>query len=167
MRKRTIVVLMATVVTLVSFQSGRAKAQPAVAMKPVTLKGYVAKLTGEPHEQPDITVRVRSVKKNQEIAARTVDKDGYFEIPIDPNDLPPEDVRLSITAAGTAYIDGVLTPVRTDGTVYSLAGIVVAKTKPGEAVTEFIVLVVPKAEECVICGVASNCRRHLLFRSRR
>ena len=128
-------------------------AQASVASAvPVSITGYVADLTGVPHQRPDITIRIRSVASGREIAVGKANNDGFFSIQVDPARVPNADVRLSITADGTALINGVLTAVRTDGTVFSLAGEVDAAfrgriTTP--QVTQFIMLVVPKATTCV------------------
>src|SRR5882757_8551505 len=94
----------------------------------VTIKGFVADLTGTPHDdRPDITVRIRSLKSNNEIVTQKVRNDGSFSIEIPPDRIPPEDVTLSITADGTTFIKGVLTRVRTNGQLVGLAGLIDSK----------------------------------------
>ena len=136
---------------------------------PVTISGYVADLTGVPHDRPNITVRIRSVASGEEIASGRANAEGFFSIPIDPAAVPDEDVTLAITADGTAFIGGVETAVRTNGVLLGLAGEIDSQfaTRIPEStnrVNQFIVLAVPKVKPK--CVVYSKCRR-CFFRFRR
>ena len=142
---------------------------------PVTINGYVTDLTGIPHDRPNITIRVRSVGSGEEIATGTSNADGAFSISIDPAKVPDEDVTLAITADGTAFIGGVETAVRTNATLFGLAGEIDSKLATRipdstKRVSQFIMLVVPKAKpRCaghLKCRAYRKCRRRL-FRSRR
>lgn len=157
MTKRPLGIFLAVVTTLVFLQAS------AMAV-PVTVSGYVADLTGIPHERPDITVRVRSARSGREIASGKADANGFFSIPIDPARVPDEDVRLSLSADGTATIGGRVTAVRTNGTLFGLAGEIDSKFSTRipdstDRVTQFIVLIVPKAQvKCVSYSTSRRCR---------
>lgn len=148
-------------------------AGPAAAV-PVTIRGFVADLTGIPHDRPNITVEVRSVGSNQVIRSQPVNPEtGEFNIEIDPADVPDTDVRLTIRAFGTAFINGQEVAVATDANLFGLAGEIaagLASRMPDseQQVTQFIILVVPKAKPPAKC-CTSNCRSHrrLCCRARR
>ncbi len=144
----------------------------AYAQVPVTISGFVTDLTGIPHDRPNITIRVRSVRANREIASATSNANGFFSIAIDPKLVPVPDVTLSITADGTAFINGVQTRVRTAGTLFGLGGVIDSKfatriPNSTERVTQFIMLVVPKEDDCIVCTTQSCYCRHGCFRFRR
>lgn len=118
---------------------------------PVTIQGFVADLTGIPHDRPNIIISVRAVGSNQVIArVRANPESGAFTIPINPDAIPDADVRLSISASGTAFLNGQQAAVATNGNLFGLAGEIaagLAERIPGtqSGISQFIVLVVPKA----------------------
>ena len=133
----------------------------------VQINGYVATLTGNPHKQPDITIEVRAIQSNTVIASAKANLDGSFSISVDPNRVPANNTTLSITASGTALLNGERVAVSTNGSLFGLAGKTAAKLEPNSPddssqIKYFFVLVVPQsatpAMKCVPrCQPISRC----------
>ncbi len=144
--------------------------QAAVAA-PAVITGFVADLGGIPHESPDITIQVRTFPGGRLITSAKADKNsGYFQIPIDPEKVPDNNTRISVSAAGTAVLNGRRTSVRTDGSLNGLAGEIRSRFSDDIGVRElpvqqFIILIVPKAQEQQV-SVKCTCKRSFRIRHR-
>jgi hypothetical protein len=133
---------------------------------PVILKGFVADLGGVPHTAPEITVEVRTFPGGAFVTSKPVETiDGSFTIEIPADRIPNEDTRISVRASGFAVLNGRRTAVRTDSDLIGLSGEILAKFSNeiggGKVpITQFIILVVPKAKE----PTCYYCPRGRLFR---
>ncbi len=130
--------------------------------QPVVIKGYVARLTGEPHTNPDITVTVKQFKSGKEVWKDRLIGNAEFTIVIDQSKIDPREVRLSISAKGVADLDGQRPKVETDDSLIGLAGRVGTQAANAPPYEQHIVLVVPiaKTEKYIPPCPPSYCFRH-------
>lgn len=138
---------------------------------PVTIRGFVANLTGVPHIRPEITVTLRIVDSGNELSPQertlttSANENGEFVFEIPEDRIPEGDSRVALSASGFASINGIRDAVRTDQELFGLAGQIGpdfgSRMPDAKRVSQFIVLVVPKAKQICRsynCKAWSRCR---------